>query len=43
MVVAKARMRIHVVDMQHEADTEEVLASRRGLGGSFSWVVGIAV
>ena len=37
MVVAETGMRIHVVDMQLKAHTEEVLASRRGLGGSSSW------
>ena len=37
MVVAETGMRIHAADMQLKAHTEEVLASRRGLGGSSSW------
>ena len=36
MVVAGARMRIHAGVVQQEAHMEEVLASRRGLGGSSS-------
>ena len=35
--MAETGMRIHVADMQQKAYTEEVLASRRGLGGSSSW------
>ena len=38
MVVAMAWMRIHAVVVQEEAHIEEVLASKRGLGGSSSWV-----
>ena len=37
MVVVEAGMRIHVAVVQQEAHMEEVLASRRGLGGSSSW------
>ena len=37
MVVAVAGMRIHAVVVQQEAHREEVLVSRRGLGGSSSW------
>ena len=37
MVVVVAGLRIHVVAVQQEAHKEEVLASRRGLGGSSSW------
>ena len=37
MVVAETGMRIHAADGQHEAHMEEVLASRRYLGGSSSW------
>ena len=37
MVVARSGMRIHAVVVQQEAHMEEVLASRRGLGGSSSW------
>ena len=36
VVMARMRMRIHVVVVQQEAYMEEVLASRRGLGGSSS-------
>ena len=37
MVVVVAGLRTHAVLMQQEAHREEVLVSRRGLGGSFSW------
>ena len=37
MVVVVARLRIHVAAMQQEAHREEVLVSRRGLGGSSSY------
>ena len=38
MMVDVAGMRkIHVATVQHEAHREEVLVSRRGLGGSSSW------
>ena len=38
MVVVVARLRmIHVVFVQQEAYREEVLVSRRGLGGSSNW------
>ena len=37
VAVAMAGIRIHAVVMQQEAHMEEVLASRRGLGGSSSW------
>ena len=37
MVVAVAGLRIHAAVVQHEAHREEVLVSRRGLGGSSSW------
>ena len=35
--MAVARMRIHVAVVPQEVYMEEVLASRRGLGGSSSW------
>ena len=34
MVVAMAGLRIHAAVVQQEAHREEVLVSRRGLGGS---------
>ena len=37
MAVVGAGMRIHATVVKQEAHMEEVLASRRGLGGSFSW------
>ena len=37
MVVDETEIRIHAADMQQEAHKEEILASRRGLGGSSSW------
>ena len=37
MVVAVAGLRIHVATVQQEAHREEVLVSRRGLGGSSNW------
>ena len=37
MVVAVAGLRIHAAAVQQEAHREEVLLSRRGLGGSSSW------
>ena len=37
MVLAVAGLRIHVAVVQQEAHREEVLVSRRGLGGSSSW------
>ena len=36
MVVAMAGLRIHAAAVQQEANREEVLVSRRGLGGSSS-------
>ena len=37
MVVVVAGLRTHAAVVQQEAHREEVLASRRGLGGSSSW------
>ena len=37
MVVAVAMLRTYAVVVQQEAHREEVLVSRRGLGGSSSW------
>ena len=37
MEVAGAGLRIHAAVVQYEAHMEEVLASKRGLGGSSSW------
>ena len=37
MVVVVSRLRIHAAVVQQEAHREEVLVSRRGLGGSSSW------
>ena len=37
MMVAVAGLRTHAVVMQQEAHREEVLVSKRGLGGSSSW------
>ena len=37
MVLAVAGLRIYVAVVQQEAHREEVLVSRRGLGGSSSW------
>ena len=37
MVVAVAGLRIHATIVQYEAHREEVLVSKRGLGGSSSW------
>ena len=37
MVVVVVGLRTHAAIVQHEAHREEVLVSRRGLGGSSSW------
>ena len=37
MVVAVAGLRTHAAVVQQKAHREEVLVSRRGLGGSSSW------
>ena len=37
MVVVVARLRTHAAVVQQEAHREEVLVSRRGLGGSSKW------
>ena len=37
VVVVAGLRRIHVVVVQHETHREEVLVSKRGLGGSSSW------
>ena len=37
MVVAVAGLRIYAAVVQQEAHREEVLVSKRGLGGSSSW------